>query len=131
MIEPWAANYVGIPYVPHGQDSTGCDCWGLVVMVLQREFGVNLPSATYDLKDFAGLADQIRGTYRDENTLPLDKVQPGDLLFFRQAGHVSHCGVAVGDGMMLHARDDQAVVMEPYRSGLWARRLHGAFRVTE
>ena len=131
MMAPWAAAYVGIPYADHGRDTTGVDCWGLVRMVLDREFGVQVAcmGSGYPSTDARDVLDGLI-TRNLEDVMMVDALAavPGDVLFFRQMGHVSHCGIVVGDGMMLHAREGADVVVERYTSGLWANRLHGAFR---
>jgi len=38
MTAPWASTYVGIPYRFAGRDRAGCDCWGLVRLVLAERF---------------------------------------------------------------------------------------------
>lgn len=40
----WAEKYVGLPFVDGGRDWKGCDCWGLVKLILQTECGIEVPS---------------------------------------------------------------------------------------
>jgi cell wall-associated NlpC family hydrolase len=44
MIPNWAAQYVGLPFRDKGRARTGLDCYGLVVLVLREQFGVEVPS---------------------------------------------------------------------------------------
>lgn len=44
----WAGVYVGIPYLDHGRDRAGCDCWGLVRLIIAERTRVVLPSFATD-----------------------------------------------------------------------------------
>ncbi len=130
--EPWAARYIGVPYADMGRDATGLDCWGLVRLVLAEQCGIEVEGfeGGYSSPDERERLDSlIRGN------LPLTYVgvdvgkdRAFDVAFFRQFGHVSHCGVVCGAGVMIHARRGTGVVVERYRSGLWGNRLHGIYR---
>ncbi len=58
----WAAGYIGIPFRERGRDRAGCDCWGLVRLVLGERFGVAVPSYAGDyesVKDYRRLAELV------------------------------------------------------------------------
>ncbi len=86
QVVSYAKNFIGVPYVWGGSSPSGFDCSGFVQYVY-RHFGVSLPRTTYS-QVAAG-----RSVSRSE-------LQPGDLVFFRSAGHV---GIYVGGETYIHA----------------------------
>lgn len=90
-----ATKYIGYPYVWGGSSpSTSFDCSGFVCWVYTHSGVYNLPRTTA-----TGIYDQCSIVQREE-------MQPGDLLFFTRtyasSGPVSHVGIYVGAGQMLH-----------------------------
>jgi len=92
-----ANKYLGYPYVWGGsKPSTGFDCSGFVCWVLNHS-GVASVGRT-----------NARGLYKRSTVVSKSEAQPGDLIFFTGAraaeiGHpVTHVGIYVGDGMMIH-----------------------------
>jgi peptidoglycan DL-endopeptidase CwlO len=93
-----AEKYLGWPYVWGGSSpSTSFDCSGFVCWVYTASGVHNLPRTTA-----TGIFNQCA------YVSPAD-ARPGDLIFFTRtydcAGPVSHVGIYVGDGMMIHAGD--------------------------
>ena len=80
----------------------GFDCSGLVTYVLSA-FGVNLPH------NAARIAREGSSVKADSSSL-----RPGDLLMFGRArsNRISHVGIYVGDGKMIHASTGQRRVIE-------------------
>lgn len=44
MRENWPVRYVGIPFIDNGHGFDGCNCWGLVHLVLDTECNVGTPT---------------------------------------------------------------------------------------
>ncbi|GGN50587.1 glycoside hydrolase [Streptomyces albiflavescens] len=76
----------------------------------------------------AGVA--LPRTARDQATvgtaIPLADIRPGDLMFFY--GDVSHVGLYIGDGMMIHAPSPGAYVREESIFYAGASAIHSAAR---
>lgn len=90
-----AEKYLGFPYVWGGSSpSTSFDCSGFVTWVL-RESGVYNISRT-----------TAQGIFNQSAKIPPSEARPGDIIFFTgtyaSTGAVSHVGIYVGDGMMIH-----------------------------
>jgi peptidoglycan DL-endopeptidase CwlO len=89
-----ALKYLGIPYQWGGASpGTGFDCSGLV-MYVYAQLGVQLPH-------FAA------GQYGYGSPVSRDQLQPGDLVFF---DGLSHVGIYIGNGQMVHAPQTGDVV---------------------
>ncbi len=90
-----AEKYLGYPYVWGGSSpSTSFDCSGFVCWVL-RESGVyNIGRTT------------AQGIFNECAKIPPSESRPGDIIFFTgtyaSSGAVSHVGIYVGNGMMIH-----------------------------
>jgi cell wall-associated NlpC family hydrolase len=99
MIVAEARRFLGLAYLWGGTSGFGYDCSGLVYAVFAR-FGLTLPRDAAD-QQHAGTA------------VPLNQLQPGDLLFFAgPGGHgtVEHVGIYAGAGRMIDAPHTGAAV---------------------
>jgi len=109
-----AEQYLGRPYVWGAAGPFAFDCSGLVTYVF-AQVGISLPH-------FAA-AQWIYGTY-----VPVDQLQPGDLVFFENLGHV---GIYVGNGEYIEAPQPGDVVKITPLSDPWsAANYYGAKRIT-
>ncbi|MFF8094287.1 NlpC/P60 family protein [Streptomyces sp. NPDC016675] len=92
----FARAQIGKPYVWGATGPGSYDCSGLT-QAAWKAAGVTLPRTTYD---------QVNaGT-----TVPVSQAQPGDLVFFYD--DLSHVGLYIGNGMMIHAPKPGAYVRE-------------------
>lgn len=112
-----AKKLLGTPYVWGGSTPKGFDCSGFVQYVLNLS-GINLPRTT---------TEQYKvGTYVAKSNL-----QPGDLVFLQntyRAG-ISHVGIYIGDGKMIHASSSKGVVTSSLSSSYYTQHYYGARRV--
>jgi len=92
----FARAQIGKPYVWGATGPDSYDCSGLT-QAAWKAAGVDLPRTTWD---------QVNaGT-----TVSLSDAQPGDLVFFYD--DISHVGLYIGNGMMIHAPKPGAYVRE-------------------
>ena len=90
-----AEKYLGYPYVWGGSTpATSFDCSGFVCWVFSN-------SGVYPLS-----RTTAQGIYNQCARVSPQEAKPGDLIFFKgtyATSEISHIGIYVGDGMMIHA----------------------------
>lgn len=92
-----AQRYLGIPYLWGGASpKTGFDCSGLTMYVF-AQVGVQLSH---------GATDQQRAS----KPVPLNALQPGDLVFYGNASYSYHVAIYVGGGQVIEAPRTGSVV---------------------
>lgn len=129
MIALWASEYVGIPYKLHGRTKEGCDCWGIVRLILQEQFGVEVPSlADYeeDIKDFERAVDSGMAIV-DAKEMPAPEI--GDVVLLRILGKPCHVGIYAGEGLMIHTLMAHDSALDHVFGLRWKNRIEGFYRV--
>lgn len=113
-----ARQFLGVPYVWGGSSPNGFDCSGFVQYVYAQK-GIHLPR-TADIQATAG------------RPVAKSDLQPGDLVFF--AGdyvNISHVGIYVGDGKMIHASTTYGIAYDSLSRDYRVAHYAGACRVLD
>lgn len=84
-----AEKYLGVKYVYGGTSPSGFDCSGLVQYVLRKQ-GISVPRSS-------------GAQFGSGVSVSRSELQPGDLVFFKSGGSISHVGIYVGGGRMIHS----------------------------
>ena len=86
-----AKRFLGIPYLWGGSSSFGFDCSGFTQMLV-RARGFNIPRDADKQAAWTGVA-----------AIDRKDLQPGDLLFFGSSPrNITHTGMYIGDGQIIH-----------------------------
>lgn len=123
MIQPprWAETYIGVPFVDKGRSRGGCDCWGLVRMVMLEQRGVELQAYdTVSERDYANVEGAICGAQvSGEWRLVVGQPQQFDVAEMVLPVTTSagwrflplHVGIAIGGGWLLHTERATGAVL--------------------
>jgi cell wall-associated NlpC family hydrolase len=110
-----AFRYLGVPYKWAGATpAAGFDCSGLVQYVY-AQLGVSLPHNTV-----------AQWNSPNAVSVPRDKLQPGDLVFFNGLDHV---GIYIGGGDFIDAPHTGSFVRIDSLTGWYAAKYDGAKRI--
>ena len=116
-----AAKQLGKPYVWGAQGPSSFDCSGLTYYVYKNAAGITLPRVSSDQSRY--------GT-----TVSKSNLKAGDLVFFDTSGPnngaVSHVGIYVGNGQMIHASSSSSkIVQVSIETSYWKNAYVTAKRV--
>lgn len=114
------SKFIGTPYSYGAQtgDTRSFDCSSFVQYVF-GQYNIILPRSSKD--------QYQQGTWVNRSNL-----QKGDLVFFTTdgTGNVSHLGIYIGNGQMLHASSTKGVTITTFAgNSYWEARYMGAKRV--
>ncbi|MCE9633793.1 MAG: C40 family peptidase [Methylophilales bacterium] len=111
----------GTPYKFGGTSpETGFDCSGFVSYVFKQAANFTLPHGARAISQIG-------------QNIPVDQLQPGDLVFFNTLKSTfSHVGIYIGDNRFVHAPSaGGGVSVVNMKEDYWAKRFTGARRLNE
>lgn len=109
---------IGAPYKVHGRTvEEGLDCYGLLIEVYSRA-GIMIPDAFYagtstaeNMKNYPKLKELVANGL---SLVPVDHPVELCVVCLAMTGReVSHVGIYIGDGLMLHSVQGSGVCAEP------------------
>ena len=139
MVYPWVKKYIGIPFVSNGRTFNGCDCYGLVRLVLQNEYGITLPLLSNDYSDALNVKETARLFAENLPVLTAGKLQEAQDSFSLQRavvavitenGAAAHIGIAAGGGYILHTGKKTGSVCQKASHPAWLNRIQGYYYVS-
>lgn len=98
--------FVGVPYVAHGRDYVGADCWGVVYLFYRDVLGVPIPSYSEEMegREFhrRGISPLIAAE-RQANWRRVQMPVQGDCVLMRVGRLETHVGIYLDRGRLLHS----------------------------
>lgn len=116
-----ADGWLGVPYRYAGNSKSGVDCSGFVCMVFSNALSIKLPRSSAQQGEWC-------------RKLKMADLEPGDLVFFTTvsgSSKITHVGMYIGDGNMIHASTSKGVVISPLTEDYYARTYHSCGRVEQ
>ena len=115
-----AKKYENVPYLYGGMTVNGIDCSGFICLSFKDAIGVTLPRSS-------------SGLYSWVEKVPIDKAQPGDLLFFKtdSTGNITHVALYLGERRFIHSASTgpkTGVIYSTLDESYWSRAFVGAGR---
>jgi len=132
MMYPWVKKYIGIPFVSNGRTKEGCDCYGLVRLVLRDEYGTELPELSADYSSALSIAETARLFTEQLPVLTAEKIaEPEEqaVVIITECGRPCHLGIAAGNGYILHTGIKTGAVCQRSTHPGLRGRIEGYYRV--
>jgi cell wall-associated NlpC family hydrolase len=127
----WVKKYTGIPFVSNGRTKEGCDCYGLVRLVLREEYGVTLPKLSDDYTDAKNIKETARLFAGQLPVLAAGQL-PGPeeaaVVLLTCHGQTCHIGVVAGGGYILHTGPQTGAVCQRASHPGLRGRIGGYYR---
>lgn len=130
----WVKKYVGLPFLSGGRDKNGLDCYGLVRLVLNTEYGFNLPLLNTDYTD---ALDKLQTQVIFDTNIPLlcgekiTKPEEKSVALIKSRGLATHVALYAGDGFIIHSVNKLGVVCERITTPGFAQLVQGWYRVNQ
>jgi len=120
----FASQYIGIPWRSNGRTIKGFDCWGLVIHVLYKHFGIRIEDSI--TADGSRTVERVRAFIRQRDTKMddwrlVDEPGDGDIVVMgNRHGVPTHCGIYIDNGV-LHCEEGIGCVFEVVSMIRWPR----------
>jgi len=124
------SKYLGVPYLHHGRDLTGGDCWSLIILI-NKDRGIEILDLENYEQDWAkkGKNHFIDNYYKNWEIVTPPKFLDV-LLFKNHLGVVSHAGAYLSDGKFIHTHSKVGTIISRL-TARWEQRLDGIYRYKE
>lgn len=109
-------DWLGTRYRRGGMSRSAVDCSGFTNLIYKAVYDKKLPRVS------RAIANKVK------QSVPVEQLVPGDLVFFSTLGkkYINHVGVYLGDGHFVHASIKGGVKVSPLSDGYYKRALKKA-----
>jgi cell wall-associated NlpC family hydrolase len=128
----WVKKYIGIPFLSNGRTLEGCDCYGLVRLVLFNEYKINLPELSDNYNNALNIKEISQMFTEHRPVLASEKLyEPREqaVVVITEHGVASHIGIVAGNGYILHTGAKTGSVCQRAEHPGLRDRIEGYYRV--
>jgi len=128
----WVKKYIGIPFASNGRTMDGCDCYGLVRLVLRNEYNIELPELSDNYADALNVSETARLFAENLPVLAAKKIDAAEekaVVVITEHGVAAHIGIAAGGGYILHTGAKTGSVCQRETHPGLRGRIEGYYRV--
>jgi cell wall-associated NlpC family hydrolase len=129
MLPCWAGEYIGIPYKFGGDSLDGCDCYGLVKMILKDQFNKILPDFTHKNADQRALSFLVDEALPLLNVTKTNKPDIGSIVIIKLLGYTCHIGLCLDSVTMIHTLHNHNSIIARHDSRQWRKKIEGFYNV--
>lgn len=109
-------NWRAVRYRYGGLTKAGVDCSGFVYLTFLQQFGIKLPRTTY-----------LQAQYGQK--ISKNKLETGDLVFFKIGKEKRHVGIYLENKQFLHASFSKGVTISSLDNVYWKQKYWKAKRI--
>ena len=110
----WLNNYIGLPYAFGGRDRKGVDCYGLIRLIFENEYQIQLPDWQFDEINLKLINDEIQGQVTSGDFEEIDGPEDGCFAICVRVRAAHHMGLCFAGGV-IHAQEKSGVIFQPVR----------------
>ena len=122
---------IGIPYIEHGRDYSGADCWGIVFLFYRDILKRPIPSYVAEMQGRAFHRRDIGALIEDERAehwFEVPEPAHGDVVLMRTGRAESHVGIYLKGARILHSEGEPGSYIVRADDMRIRSRLVGYFR---
>lgn len=133
----WAQKYLHIPFVDYGRDPLGCDCFGLVALILTSELGLKLSTfPEIGPCDYDQIENTIAAEVVARKAVAIARAQEFDVVVLRGRVNINgrvvsapiHLGLVTDAHEIIHTQKGTGVVCVPLSHMSIKSRIVGVYR---
>jgi cell wall-associated NlpC family hydrolase len=111
----------------------GCDCYGLVRIILKNEYGIELPELSNNYNDARNIKETQKLFREHRPVLASEKLpepQEAAIALITEMGFPCHIGITAGGGYILHTNAKTGSICQRETHPGLRGRIEGYYRVS-